>query len=152
MRLRTDPSAVSRTLSSPLAPRPPHTRLCFVNPMCVRAQNKTGAAPQQSKKEESKKNKRARYAADNQKTVLERQQVRVHHGWSMEHMTIYLPMPLGLLVHWRVVLLELNSPRKAQKRSHSNAAPVSAIAGVTERISPRPSVRCGLSVVDAEYY
>lgn len=38
-------------------------------------QNKKGEAPQQSKKEESKKNKRARYAVDNQKTLLERQQV-----------------------------------------------------------------------------
>ena len=46
------------------------------------SQNKKGEAPQQSKKEESKKNKRARYAADNQKTVLERQQVRtpLYHG------------------------------------------------------------------------
>ena len=40
-------------------------------------QNKKGEAPQQSKKEESKKNKRARYAAENQKTLLERQQVCV---------------------------------------------------------------------------
>lgn len=43
-------------------------------------QNKKGEAPQQSKKEESKKNKRARYAADNQKTLLERQQVNASSG------------------------------------------------------------------------
>ena len=113
-----------------LTPRPPpstHMHFFFVKPVCVRAQNKTGAAPQQSKKEESKKNKRARYAADNQKTVLERQQVRVHHGLSVERMTIYLAMPLGLLVHWCVVLLRLNSPGKSQEQSQSNEPPVSAI-------------------------
>lgn len=38
-------------------------------------QNKKEEAPKQAKKEEAKKKKRARYAAENQKTVLERQQV-----------------------------------------------------------------------------
>ncbi|CAM9481426.1 unnamed protein product [Choristocarpus tenellus] len=37
--------------------------------------NKACAATHQSRKEESKKSKRARYAADNQKTLLEKQQV-----------------------------------------------------------------------------
>ncbi|CAM9511485.1 unnamed protein product [Discosporangium mesarthrocarpum] len=36
--------------------------------------NKAGNATHQARKEESKKNKRARYAADNQKTLLEKQQ------------------------------------------------------------------------------
>lgn len=57
------------------------------------AQNKKGEAPQQSKKEESKKNKRARYAAENQKTVLERQQVRAGKGTATSVQSLYCPRP-----------------------------------------------------------
>lgn len=75
------PSVPSRPLPNTLHPQP-RTRPLFTSSW---PQNKKGEAPQQSKKEESKKNKRARYAADNQKTVLERQQVRCCHRYTQEH-------------------------------------------------------------------
>lgn len=71
-----------------------------LSPNVIPQQNKKGEAPQQSKKEESKKNKRARYAVDNQKTLLERQQVCMHRARAIGR----LAHPVGVNTEFQLVL------------------------------------------------